>query len=150
MATHDTLTSLFTDIADAIRGKTKGTAKIVADNFPTAIGAIATGRKFASGTKTLSSSGTTITISNIGFTPKIFMIFPSKMHYVSGDDLYLMAGLVLIDSERGVYRFRRGYLTSDGWSKSYMSYTLGATTTVNAINATFGFPSDTYYWYAIA
>lgn len=41
--THETLTSLFSDIADAIRAKTGGTADITADTFPTAIGTISTG-----------------------------------------------------------------------------------------------------------
>lgn len=42
MATHENLTSLFSDTADAIRVKTGGTAKIIADNFPTAIRNITT------------------------------------------------------------------------------------------------------------
>lgn len=41
--THETLTSLFSDIADAIRAKTGGTADITADTFPTAIGGIPQG-----------------------------------------------------------------------------------------------------------
>lgn len=41
--THATLTSLFSDIADAIRAKTGSQATIVADNFPTAIAAIPQG-----------------------------------------------------------------------------------------------------------
>ena len=41
MATHETLTSLFSAIADSIRGKTGDSAEIVADNFPTAIDGIA-------------------------------------------------------------------------------------------------------------
>ena len=41
--THITLTSLFSDIADAIRAKTGGTADIVADEFPDEIAAIPTG-----------------------------------------------------------------------------------------------------------
>ena len=41
--THSTLTSLFSDIADAIRGKTGSSATIVADDFPTAIASIPTG-----------------------------------------------------------------------------------------------------------
>lgn len=39
---HETLTSLFTDIADAIRSKTGSNEAIVADNFPTEIEAIDT------------------------------------------------------------------------------------------------------------
>ena len=41
--THETLTSLFTDIADAIREKTGGTEPIKADEFPTAIAGIEAG-----------------------------------------------------------------------------------------------------------
>lgn len=37
MANYSTLNALFTAIANSIRGKTGGTAKIVADNFPSAI-----------------------------------------------------------------------------------------------------------------
>ena len=40
---HTTLTSLFTDIAGAIRSKTGDSAKIKADDFDTAIEAIPTG-----------------------------------------------------------------------------------------------------------
>lgn len=40
MATHDNLTSLFTAIADSIRGKAGIASPIVADDFPTAISAI--------------------------------------------------------------------------------------------------------------
>ena len=40
---HTTLTSLFTDIADAIRSKTGYSAEIKADDFDTAIEAIQTG-----------------------------------------------------------------------------------------------------------
>ena len=40
---HTTLTSLFTDIAGAIRSKTGNTASIKADDFDTAIEAIPTG-----------------------------------------------------------------------------------------------------------
>jgi hypothetical protein len=41
--THTTLTSLFADVANAIRAKTGDSGTIVADNFPTAIAAIPTG-----------------------------------------------------------------------------------------------------------
>lgn len=41
--THETLVSLFRDIANAIRAKTGDNQDIVADNFPTAIAAIPTG-----------------------------------------------------------------------------------------------------------
>lgn len=41
--THENLTSLFEDIADAIRAKTGGTEDIVADTFPTEIANIPSG-----------------------------------------------------------------------------------------------------------
>ena len=41
--THKTLSSLFSDIADAIRTKTGESGKIVADNFPSKISAISSG-----------------------------------------------------------------------------------------------------------
>ena len=40
MPNHTSLASLFTDIADAIRGKTGDSAALVADDFPTAIASI--------------------------------------------------------------------------------------------------------------
>lgn len=40
---HETLTSLFTDIANAIRQKTGKTDQIIADNFPAEIEAISAG-----------------------------------------------------------------------------------------------------------
>lgn len=43
---HTTLTSLFNDIADAIREKTGGTDMIVADDFPQAISEIPTGASY--------------------------------------------------------------------------------------------------------
>lgn len=61
MAEHK-LTELFSDIADAIRAKTGGTANIVADNFPTAIAAIPSGGgTYQSKTATPTASEQTIT-----------------------------------------------------------------------------------------
>lgn len=55
--THSTLASLFSDIANAIRGKTGSSGSIVADVFPTAIANIPTGIT-PSGTVTLNTNGT--------------------------------------------------------------------------------------------
>ena len=54
MATHTTLASLFTDIADSIRAKTGKTDNIVADDFPEEIAGITTG-------------GSTVTPGDINF-----------------------------------------------------------------------------------
>jgi hypothetical protein len=48
MATHTTLASLFTAIADAIRAKTGSAEPIVADDFPTAISNISAGSNLRS------------------------------------------------------------------------------------------------------
>lgn len=58
MAKYTTLTSLFTAIADAIRGKTGGTEAIVADDFPSVIDSIPTGGITPTGTKTITENGT--------------------------------------------------------------------------------------------
>ena len=52
MAVHQTLTSLFSAIADAIRGKTGGSDPIVADNFPEAIAGISSGTDTSDATAT--------------------------------------------------------------------------------------------------
>lgn len=52
MAVHQTLTSLFSAIADAIRGKTGGSDSIVADNFPEAIAGISSGTDTSDATAT--------------------------------------------------------------------------------------------------
>lgn len=58
MATHNTLTELFTAIADSLRGKTGGSGAIVADDFPSVIDGISTGGITPSGTKTITENGT--------------------------------------------------------------------------------------------
>ena len=52
MAVHQTLTSLFSASADAIRGKTGGSDPIVADNFPEAIAGISSGTDTSDATAT--------------------------------------------------------------------------------------------------
>lgn len=56
--THSTLSSLFTDIADAIRAKTGSAASIVADNFPTEIANIPSGGGGTLITKSITANGT--------------------------------------------------------------------------------------------
>lgn len=66
MATHTTLTSLFDDIADAIREKDGSTASIIADNFPTKIRAISTG--FETVIEVTTKAGASVTATNGGTT----------------------------------------------------------------------------------
>lgn len=61
---HTTLTSLFDDIADAIRGKNGDSGAIVADNFPTAIQSIRTKTgSFTSNNAVVVDTGTLATVS---------------------------------------------------------------------------------------
>lgn len=70
MATHTTLTSLFSDTANAIRQKTGDAGKIVADNFPMAIQSIRTKiGSFTSNNAVVSDTGSLSTISQ-GLTIK--------------------------------------------------------------------------------
>lgn len=66
MATHNTLTALFDDIADAIREKTGDTAAIVADDFPAEVRAIVTGVETTIVVTT--KAGATVTATNGGTT----------------------------------------------------------------------------------
>lgn len=71
---HTSLTSLFSDIADAIRAKTGGSSSIVADDFPTAIAGINTSRYGETSAANSSDS------SSISFTvsgePTVFACVP--------------------------------------------------------------------------
>lgn len=57
MAKYSTLNALFTAIANSIRGKTGGTGKIVADDFPSVIDSLSTGGITPTGTKTITTNG---------------------------------------------------------------------------------------------
>ena len=67
MATHTTLSSLFTAIADAIRAKKGTTDKIVADNFPTEIANLPSGSSYTKvGETTLTVSTTSTSAASAG------------------------------------------------------------------------------------
>ena len=66
--THSTLTSLFTDIASAIRAKDGTSAPIVADNFPTAIANIPSGSTTIS-PLSVTSNGTYTAPSGTAYSP---------------------------------------------------------------------------------
>ena len=133
MPNHASLASLFGDIADAIRGKTGGSAPIVADDFPTAIAGITTLRV---GTKTITTSSSGI--AGINFTdlpadPVYFFCFgtPSYSGGMAGSTSYRYITAVWFDGEH-VYSHRlyRGsnstylYFDTDVVTKSYSDGTL--------------------------
>lgn len=74
MPNHNSLASLFEDIADAIRDKTGGSAPIVADDFPTAIAAISScnvGKKTAFNDH---GTATSLPFSGLSGRPKAFFV----------------------------------------------------------------------------
>lgn len=77
--THDNLTALFSAIAAAIRSKTGSTAKIKADNFPSAIHAIETG----TGGGGLDNSDI-ITVTEVLDTNRTSYTIPAGKHSGSG------------------------------------------------------------------
>lgn len=85
--THETLTSLFSDIADAIRAKTGSESDIVADDFPDAISAISGGYSTLStitGTSGSQSSGSgTLSVS---FTDSL--VADAKLYCIIYSDVY--------------------------------------------------------------
>ena len=78
---HSTLTSLFTDIANAIRVKTNSTSSIVADNFPDAIMAIPSGSSVIVGEMTLSSSNPSVTISDAAGKDNVVLMYMNSGRY---------------------------------------------------------------------
>lgn len=67
--THETLTSLFADIADAIREKTGGTAEIVADDFPDEISSIPSGGDVTIETLSVTENGTYTAPTGKAYSP---------------------------------------------------------------------------------
>lgn len=67
--THATLTSLFSDIADAIRAKTGGTANIIADEFPDAIDAIPSGSSVTVEPLSVTANGTYTAPTGKAYSP---------------------------------------------------------------------------------
>ena len=57
MAKYSTLGALFTAIANSLRGKTGGSGKIIADDFPDVIDSLSTGGITPTGTKSITTNG---------------------------------------------------------------------------------------------
>ena len=82
--TYATLTSLFTNIANAIRAKTGNTSSIVADSFPDAIMAIPTGSSVTVGEVTQSTTNPSIIIPDaIGKDNVSIMLLKSGSYQAS-------------------------------------------------------------------
>lgn len=93
--THTTLTSLFSDMADAIREKSGSTASIVADNFPSAIRNISCG--FPNGTKWTKGYIGLVTGS------------PDVIDIAYGNGIYVACGCFMDNADNTYHRFAYSY-----------------------------------------
>lgn len=103
--THSTLTSLFSDIANAIRAKKGTSADIVADNFPSEIASIPSGggslpssiSKIDGGSFTVASNtdGRNYSIlHNLGDKPKGYVIWSDDVVYGTAESTIMVANLL--------------------------------------------------------
>lgn len=145
MSNNISLSSLFEDIADAIREKTGSSAQIVADDFPAAIGAIPAGVTFAP-TKTASgSAAATLSFSGLLEEPAFFLIVASDCGAIS--DTHTVA-FVLYDGTNftGGTIWYRSDVASWGnptFSKAWNNNTKTLTVTANS-SREFGKAAVTY------
>ena len=142
MATHTTLASLFTDIADSIRAKTGKTDNIVADDFPEEIAGITTGGE------DLEYVGVSDGIEQYG------LVDTTNGVYVSADGCETK--LLRVEGENGEWT-----ATTMPSSASWYSVTYGdgkfvavatdstAAYSIDGINWTATTMPDTVYWYSV-
>ena len=146
---HTSLASLFTDIADAIRGKTGGTAALVADDFPTAIAGIPAGLTLASPLTARRSSATAIAFSSLQGKPEFFaVVVAGGAIQLTSSALRTLAVIYDGTNVRGVY-FYRGSSSAVAYNTTtYFSYTWDADTntlTVETSNSSYEFHSNYDY-----
>ena len=124
--THSTLTSLFSDIADAIRGKTGSSATIVADDFPTAIANIPTGSSgLADAVRFIDYDGTILhTYSANEFAALNAMpANPSHTGLTAQGWNWTLADAKALVADYGVLDIGQMYVTDDGKTRIYISLT---------------------------
>lgn len=143
MATHTTLASLFTAIADAIRAKKGTSATIVADNFPTEIANLPSGSSYTliaskqvtvNTTSTSATSCTTLALGSSNYrSDKIIYVkvrdkAGKRAGYFYGSDAFFFnyqkansGTSTLTYAARAIHR----YSTSSVWSTYTTSTTTG-------------------------
>ena len=135
MPTHNTLPSLFSDIADAIRAKTGDSAQIVADDFPTAIAGISAGSAFATPVTATRTNATTISFSNLEGEPKFFVM--TAPDFTNNASSYVVAlvvyngttvygGTIYYRSDQGSWQLLTTYTKS--WNNNTKTLTITAPT----------------------
>lgn len=133
---HTSLTSLFSDTADAIRAKTGSSASIVADDFPTAIAAIPAGLEYETGTYTPASdaAGQWISFAKTHSEAPFFVEFADTGSVFSGTsirqwaviDVYKALGAPFPRASSGdgtpAYAVVTGLTRSSGNNSNYSNY----------------------------
>lgn len=146
---HSTLTSLFSDIADAIRAKAETTEQINADDFPDAILSINTkDADVAHGIVTLSqftTNSVVLPIDTIGFTPSVFILRATFIPSAGNSVCFAY----YISHEKGSIRGCSYLNSSKGWAggSSYTSVWTSAsqTGTLNTDGTNIKFQASTTY-----
>lgn len=136
MATHTSLSALFTAIADAIRAKTGSTDPIVADNFPTEIANISTGTETP--TDPEAPTEVLITASNIDM---YFSVTNGDYYFAGVNSAFTSnnkgensttASTTLIARYNMSIRFTYSYSSEESYDK--FTLTVGGTTVENGVS----------------
>lgn len=129
--THETLESLFTDTANAIRAKTGGTADIVADEFPQAIALIPSGGNNRLTSDFLDVIKTEVTVGENSVSNAVELenylatlagvdnVFAVSMHSKSEYAYNEYASFWRLGNQFAGYRYRNGWARIDVLSKAY-------------------------------
>lgn len=137
MPNHTSLASLFSDIADAIRAKTGGSAQIAADDFPTAIAAIPAGLTLAPPLTARRSGNLTISFTNLLAEPRFFVLYaPTQIQnttsgnyrvvFVLFDGASTYGASVYYRSDQATWQIQTTYTYS--WNNSAKTLTITSPT----------------------
>ena len=153
MATHTSLASLFSDIADAIRAKTGGSGQIVADDFPDEINNISSGTVAAVSATVGSSTQLSLSFTVQG-EPKAFACKGQADGYTLAgrDSAYRFVTVVMYDGStkyalstgRNSSGEQSSILTSSYFSFSYNNGTFTITSQSDSTGGFFG--KSCTYW----
>ena len=160
MATHTTLSNLFSDIADAVRTKTGSAEEIIADDFPTAIAAISgggtptiNGKTFDCGTFTPASDITAnYTVSHaLGRTPEFLVLWTVNNDFaVQGVLGKWNANIGTVSRNVGVIAANGDPAAATGGNSSTYRSAAGATTLTLNCSATYPLLAGVeYQWLVI-
>lgn len=114
MTTYTSLPAFLTDIADAIRSKTGGSAPIAAGDMPAAISNLS-GVNIGTATANRTSAAT-ITFTGLDAEPKLFCVIPNGVNTSNWRDKKYIAAIVAYEDD--IYAL----VATNGGSPNYYSY----------------------------